>query len=183
MTAPDGHFRFRMKPNAQYRLEVGRKGMLTQSRDVSTVGVSSSLTLHEDFQMLALDMERSFVLNNIYFDSESWNIRPDAAEELDKLARLINDNPELSFELGSHSDSRASDEYNLVLSDMRASSTVDYLIRHGVDPNRLSSRGYGEQKLTNRCANGVLCTEEEHQQNRRTEFKVVKVRELASTPR
>jgi outer membrane protein OmpA-like peptidoglycan-associated protein len=85
------------------------------------------------------------------------------------------DNPNLSFELSSHTDSRASHTYNLMLSDARAKSAVDHLIRQGVDPDRISAKGYGESRLVNGCRDNVECTEEEHQANRRTEFKVTKV--------
>jgi len=77
--------------------------------------------------------------------------------------------------LSSHTDSRAGDRYNLILSDKRAKAAVEYVISRGVDPNRLAWKGYGETRLVNKCKNGVSCTEDEHQQNRRTEFKVVKI--------
>ncbi|MCB0781243.1 MAG: OmpA family protein, partial [Flavobacteriales bacterium] len=78
-------------------------------------------------------------------------------------------------------DSRASDTYNLVLSEARANSAVDYLVRKGVDPERIVARGYGENRPVNKCTDGVTCTEEEHQQNRRTEFKVTGIRDLVSS--
>ena len=110
---------------------------------------------------------------SIYYDYDKWDIRPDAAVELDKLAKVFIANPELTFELSSHTDSRGGDTYNLVLSDARANSAVDYLVRQGVSPDRLVARGYGETMPVNGCVNGVKCTEEEHQANRHTEFKVI----------
>lgn len=74
-------------------------------------------------------------------------------------------------------DARGNDQYNLVLSDKRAHAAVQYLISQGIDPSRLTYKGYGEKVLVNQCKNGVQCTEEEHQQNRRTEFKVTKIRQ------
>src|SRR5690606_33891075 len=103
-----------------------------------------------------------------------WDIRPDAAVELLKLARVFKDNPGLSFELSSHTDSRASHLYNLVLSEARAKSAVDFLIRNGVDPDRIVARGYGELQPINNCRDGVECDEDQHQENLRTEFKVVR---------
>jgi outer membrane protein OmpA-like peptidoglycan-associated protein len=117
---------------------------------------------------------QSFVLNNIYYDYDKWDIRLDAARELDRVVQLINDNPHLSFELSAHTDARGSIPYNLVLSDARANSAVNYLIRRGADPARIQAMGYGEERLVNACRDGVKCNEEEHQANRRTEFKVVK---------
>ena len=99
---------------------------------------------------------------------------PDAALELDKLVKILNDNPKIVIELGSHTDSRASDPYNLILSERRAQSAVDYIIKNGgIEAVRISARGYGETVLVNKCKNNVPCTSAEHQQNRRTEFKVV----------
>ena len=80
--------------------------------------------------------------------------------------------------MGSHTDSRATDLYNLVLSEARANSAVDYLIRNGVGSNRITARGYGEKHPVNHCVNDVECTEEEHQANRRTEFKVTRSQAL-----
>jgi outer membrane protein OmpA-like peptidoglycan-associated protein len=112
-------------------------------------------------------------LSNIYYDLGKWNIRPDAALVLDTLATLMKENPDLRIELGSHTDSRADDKYNLTLSQKRAQSAVDYLVSKGIDKSRLIAKGYGESMLVNGCSNGVPCTEEEHQQNRRTTFKVL----------
>lgn len=112
-------------------------------------------------------------LSNIYYDLAKWNIRPDAALVLDTLATLMKENPDLRIELGSHTDSRADDKYNLTLSQKRAQSAVDYLVSKGIDKSRLIAKGYGETMLVNHCSNGVPCTDEEHQQNRRTTFKVL----------
>jgi outer membrane protein OmpA-like peptidoglycan-associated protein len=147
--------------------------MLSQSRPVSTTGLGISTTLRADLKMDPLVLDKAIAVQNIYYDYDQWDIRPDAALELDKLATVFLDNPGLKFELSSHTDSRGGDLYNLVLSDARAKSAVDYLVRHGVDPSQLEARGYGETQLVNGCSNGVKCTEEEHQANRRTEFKVI----------
>jgi outer membrane protein OmpA-like peptidoglycan-associated protein len=96
--------------------------------------------------------------------------------ELDKLVKLLNDNPDIDIEMGSHTDVRGNDQYNQVLSDKRALATVNYLISQGIDSNRLTCKGYGEKVLVNHCKNGVICTEAEHQKNRRTEFKVTRIR-------
>lgn len=175
LTGPEGSYYFPLKENSDYRISGGKDGMFTESRDVSTKGQRTSRTWTEDFFLKKVVIDKPVVVENIYYDYDKWDIRPDAAIELDKVARLFMDNPELSFELSSHTDSRATDIYNLVLSEARANSAVDYLIRKGVDPARITAKGYGEQRPVNHCLNGVECTEEEHQQNRRTEFKVTKV--------
>ncbi|MDH5609179.1 MAG: OmpA family protein [Cyclobacteriaceae bacterium] len=114
-------------------------------------------------------IEKPIVLNNIYYDLDKADIRPDAALVLDSLVMIMNDNPEIYIELGSHTDARALDNYNLDLSWRRARSAVSYIISKGVNPNRITARGYGETQLINLDAQ----TEEEHQVNRRTEFKVL----------
>ncbi len=86
----------------------------------------------------------------------------------------MTDNPTIWIELGSHTDSRGKDSYNLTLSQKRAESAVQYIISKGIDKNRITAKGYGETQLVNKCANGINCSDEEHQLNRRTEFKIVK---------
>lgn len=175
LTGPDGSYMFPLAPGHDYKVKGGKDGMFTASREMTTKGQRTSRTYTEDFDLKAVVLDKPILVENIYYDYDRWDIRPEAALELDKLARLFKDNPNLSFELGSHTDSRASDLYNTVLSEARANSAVDYLIRSGVDPDRITARGHGERYLVNHCRNGVECTEEEHQANRRTEFKVTKV--------
>lgn len=177
-TDDGGHFSFPLKPGRDYRVTGSKDGMFTESRDISTQDQRTSRTYVEDFHLKRVVIDKPIVVENIYYDYDKWDIRPDAAIELDKLVRLFNDNPDLSFELGSHTDSRATDLYNLVLSEARANSAVDYLIRNGVNAGRITARGYGEKQPVNRCVNDVECTEEEHQANRRTEFKVTRTKAL-----
>ena len=94
--------------------------------------------------------------------------------ELAKVVRLMNKFPTVIVEFGAHTDSRGGDAYNMNLSEERAVETVNYLISIGADPKRISGKGYGETQLVNKCSNGIICTEIEHQQNRRTEFVVIK---------
>ena len=112
-------------------------------------------------------------LNNIHYDFDKATIRPDARPELDRLVAYLLDNPNIRVEMSSHTDSRGSDSYNQRLSQQRANSVKAYLVEHGVASSRIVSVGYGETRLLNRCSNGVPCSEEEHQLNRRTEIKVI----------
>ena len=114
-------------------------------------------------------------IDNIYYDRNKANIRPDAAVELDKLVDLLGKYPAMRIEMRSHTDSRATASYNRTLSDKRARAVVAYLKSKGIAGKRMIAKGYGESELTNRCADGVDCTEEEHQQNRRTEIKILKL--------
>lgn len=116
---------------------------------------------------------KEIVLENIYYDYDRWNIRPDARPILDSLANLLTDNPEIKkIELTSHTDCRGTDEYNEDLSQKRAESAVAYLIQAGISADRLEARGYGESQPVVDCV-CENCTEEEHQANRRTAFKIL----------
>lgn len=116
------------------------------------------------------DLADCFKINIIYFDLDKWNIRPDAAVDLAKLLDVLNQNPTMKINIRSHTDSRASHAYNEKLSDRRAKSTRDWLIKNGIAADRLTAEGLGETELVNKCADGVKCSEEEHQLNRRSEF-------------
>jgi len=131
----------------------------------------TNITLDTVLFLDKIRIEEVIVLENIYYDLDKAEIRDDAAQELDKLLDLLMDNPEINIELSSHTDSRADDNYNMSLSKQRAKSAVNYLIMRGVDRNRLVARGYGESKPIITDA----FTEEEHQRNRRTEFKVTSI--------
>ena len=106
----------------------------------------------------------------IYFDLDKSNIRTEAALDLEKILVVLNENPTMKLDIRSHTDSRATHQYNAALSDRRAKSTIKWLIKNGISPNRLTGKGYGETQLVNKCSDGVNCTEEEHQANRRSEF-------------
>lgn len=108
----------------------------------------------------------------IYFDLDKSKIRPDAALELEKVLALMIKNPKLKIDIRSHTDSRQTKKYNQKLSDRRAKATMNWLIKNGIAATRLTAKGYGESQPVNKCKDGVDCTEEEHQQNRRSQFIV-----------
>ncbi len=174
ITAADGKFFFKLNPNTDYTVVGSKDSYFTNTEPVSTVGKLQSENM---FVKLKLEMEqiivnKPIVLENIYYDLDKFDIRSDAAVGLDKLVAIMNDNPEISIELSSHTDSRADDKYNMTLSQKRAESAVNYIISKGVAKERITAKGYGETMLVNKCSNKVTCSEEEHQANRRTEFKV-----------
>ena len=119
------------------------------------------------------DCDKAINLKNILFDLDKFVIRADAKKELNKLVRFMQDNPLVSVELGSHTDSRGSAKYNQTLSQKRANASVAYIVSEGIEKSRIAGKGYGESKLLNECADGVECSEAQHQLNRRTEFKVI----------
>lgn len=121
------------------------------------------------------DIAKVFGIKIIYFDLNKYNIRPDAALELSKILDVMVQNPTIKIDIRSHTDSRNTAAYNEKLSERRAASTKEWLIQNGVNQSRLTAKGYGESQLVNKCADGVECTEEEHQANRRSEFVIVSI--------
>ena len=116
-----------------------------------------------------------FQLPNIYYNFNDASIRPDAKVDLDALAGFLSQYPDVEIELSSHTDSRGGSRYNKKLSQKRAENAVSYLIREGLPSNRLIAVGYGEDAIRNHCTNGKECTEDEHQYNRRTEVKILRM--------
>ncbi|MDD2634087.1 MAG: OmpA family protein [Bacteroidales bacterium] len=158
--------------DAKYVVNGIKEGYFTQAYDFETVCETMNDTVYAQLILEKIVINKAIVIENIYYDFDKWDIRPDAAIELDKIVDLLVENPSIIIELGSHTDSRGSDSYNKSLSQKRAESAVQYIIEHDIDKNRITAKGYGETALVNKCSNGVKCSDEEHQMNRRTEFKV-----------
>ena len=122
------------------------------------------------------EITKLFNIAPIYYNLDKSDIRSDASNELDRIVQVLVDNPTIKLELGSHTDCRATAVYNKNLSQRRAESAVKYIISKGISPARIIAKGYGESQLVNKCADGINCSEEEHQLNRRTEFKVIDIK-------
>ena len=138
-------------------------------------GTEPNLTVTKTVCLAKLKEGDIFELKDIYYDYDKSTLRPASIVQLDKAYDFIMRNPNVKLELSSHTDSRASNEYNMSLSQRRAQACVDYLVKvKGVPANRIVAKGYGETKLTNNCSDGVPCTEAEHQMNRRTEIRILK---------
>jgi outer membrane protein OmpA-like peptidoglycan-associated protein len=137
--------------------------------------VATTIVLDQDQYKLeqGLDLAKALSLRHIYFDLDKSNIRPDAKVELEKIVEVLTQNPSVKIEIGSHTDSRQSKQYNQALSQRRAKSTMDYLVKRGIAKSRLTAKGYGESQLVNQCADGVKCSEADHQLNRRSTFVIV----------
>lgn len=118
------------------------------------------------------DLAKVFGIKIIYFDLDKSFIRKDAAYELEKILAVMEQNPTMKIDIRSHTDSRQTQKYNEALSDRRAKSTMVWLIKNGIEASRLTAKGYGENQLVNNCADGIPCTETEHQANRRSEFVI-----------
>ena len=170
-----GGFIVGLSPEKEYSILCTKPGFYSLTDVVATKGYRYSKDFYADFEIEWIEIDAPIVLENIYYDFDLAHIRPDAALELDKLVKLLNENPMIDIEMGSHTDLRGTEEYNFNLSDDRAHSAVQYLIRAGIAESRLSYRGYGEAVPRNHCREGVECSDEEHEWNRRTEFKVTHV--------
>ncbi|QEE48060.1 OmpA family protein [Flavobacterium alkalisoli] len=121
------------------------------------------------------DLGKVFNIQYIYFDLGKYEIKPEAAKDLDKLVAYMKQNPNMKLDVRTHTDSRASHKYNQVLSDKRANSIIAYIIDHGVEAYRVGGRGYGETQLLSKCPDGVICSEEQHRLNRRCEFIITEM--------
>ena len=113
------------------------------------------------------------IIENILFNTNQYELLPQAKQILDKVILVLNTNKKIKLELSAHTDSKGNDNDNMVLSQMRAKSVREYITSGGIDPERLISVGFGESQLLNKCKNNVPCTELEHSQNRRVEFKIL----------
>jgi outer membrane protein OmpA-like peptidoglycan-associated protein len=160
-----------LKQEVDYELTTLKVNCGDVKKQFNTFFQNESSEMIVDIPVYCLD--DVIILRNIYYDYDKWEIRDDAALELNKLAELMRVYPSMKIELSSHTDARGDDLYNYALSRNRANSAVDYLISLGIDSSRLVAKGYGESRLLNRCGNGEECTEMEHEENRRTEFKIL----------
>lgn len=185
-TGNDGKFLFRVYENENYTLIGETDGYIVKRQPYTTLGKSvpleslkeliNTITLDTLLVLDRLEKNKVFVLNNIYFELDKSDIKPESAIELNKLVELLEDNPEIKIELSSHTDSIASRDYNLGLSQRRAESTVNYLIKKGIDAKRLVAKGYGEDKPIARNTNRDGSDNPEgRQRNRRTEFKILEI--------
>jgi outer membrane protein OmpA-like peptidoglycan-associated protein len=169
----DGKFIFHLKQASNFYLRGFKNGYFSNSVEVSTNEYDRNKTLFIDFEMCVDPCGEAIRLDNINFDLAKWDILPESIPDLQRVVKLMKDNPNIKVEMSSHTDSRGSKKYNQDLSQKRAQATVNYLISQGIDINRLFPRGAGENELLNKCADDIPCAEEEHRINRRTEFKVL----------
>ncbi|MBM3420814.1 MAG: hypothetical protein FJY11_06745, partial [Bacteroidetes bacterium] len=194
-TGNNGDFKFSLRPNVDYIFLSSKEGYLNGKARETTRGQEKSRDFLATILMTPID--KPIELPNIFYDFGKWDLRPESMVSLDKLTETLNDNPNITIELMSHTDSRDTEEFNMGLSQQRAQSVVDYLIEKGIDPARLSAKGYGESSpkivdaeiesqypflragitLTEQYINSLPSEEQKeiaHQINRRTEFRVLR---------
>lgn len=191
----DGSFRFRLQRGVKYVMLAGAKGYLNQKVEFESDSAEEDAEYGIDFTLASIN--KPSVVENIFYDFDKATLRPESKTALDEIVVMLTDNPEVSIEMGSHTDRKGSEEYNLALSDRRAKSVVDYLVEKGISPDRLTWVGYGESSpktVTKRIAKehpqfaeGVALTSEfidtlpepdqdiADQINRRTEFQVTSI--------
>jgi outer membrane protein OmpA-like peptidoglycan-associated protein len=168
----NGNYMWPLTANKNYLTIAMKEGYSRMTERFSTNNPAQKVHTR-DFKIFKLEKNTTVKVDNIYYDYNSAVLKPESAVELNKLVNILRDNPAMRIELGSHSDSRGGDPYNLTLSEKRAKSAVDYLVAQGIAKERMQSKGYGETMLLNHCDDGVTCTDAEHAVNRRTEFKVL----------
>lgn len=173
-TGPDGVYKAAVERPGDYVVKGMKPTYLADCTPLPVTEIKPGTTLSAPRALLLdkLEINRVFRIENIYYDFDKYNIRADASVELDKVVKILQENP-INVELGSHTDSRGTFKYNERLSQNRATSAVNYIVSQGIAQSRITAKGYGENQLTNKCADGVFCSEEDHQLNRRTEFKVI----------
>lgn len=171
---------FNLKPEKLYKVSATKDGYFASSQQFGTVGVTKSDTQVVDIYLKKLEKNKAYRLNNIYYDFDKSDLRTESKTTLDTLYNILMENPTIIIELSSHTDTRGSDEYNLNLSQKRAESCVNYLINEKKIPKeRITAKGYGETKTLEDCSKLANCPQDQsgdcpcHQQNRRTEFKII----------
>lgn len=169
ITSENGNYELKLRCNSVYKINFEKDQYYTKS----TPYISEEGKARLDESLLRIVVDKAIQVSNIYYDLDKYDIRADAAKELDKLVKMLKDNSKLIIELSSHTDSRGSNTYNQTLSENRAKAAVAYMVSKGIDNRRLYPKGYGENKLINECSDGVKCSEEKHASNRRTEFRVI----------
>jgi len=160
--------------NASLTVNSEVEGYQNSSKTVTTIGKPYGI-IKDTIWIEKVEVGQKFVMENIFYDYDKWDILPESEIELNKLVAIMKNNPSWKVELGSHTDARGSDSYNEILSQKRSYSAVGYIVKSGIPKDRIIAKGYGETQLVNKCKNGVECSDEMHRQNRRTEFKILEM--------
>lgn len=175
VTGRDGRYEFDIIAGCNYTLVAAKPSFGTNENKIKRLPKKSkSNVLSADLRMLGVG--DVMLIDNIYHDPDRSSLRPDAARELEKLVATMRKYPSLIVEIRSHTDSRGNADVNKALSAQRARSIADYLATKGISRRRMTTIGMGESRLLNNCTDDVICTEAEHQRNRRTEFRVVDIK-------
>lgn len=181
-TGNDGSYNFEVSCNDTYHVRTVKTDyeIVEKKITIEPVGDKTTLDIKIDKQIrevaVGTDLAKTLEIPIIYFDLDKYFIRSDAAFELEKVLAVLKQYPAMKIDVRSHTDSRQTEKYNMVLSNRRAKATINWFINKGIAASRLTGKGYGESKLINKCSDNVTCTEQEHQLNRRSEFVIVSIR-------
>ncbi|MCI4443280.1 MAG: OmpA family protein [Lentimicrobium sp.] len=173
-----GQYSFDVECGKTYYVRAEAADYVTKESKISTTTINGTTNLPIALEKAECkvtvggDLAKCFGIKMIYFDLDKSVIKKEAAFELEKILDVMKQYPAMKLDIRSHTDSRQTAKYNEALSDRRAKSTLDWLVKNGIDASRLTGKGYGESQLVNKCSDGVKCSEEEHQANRRSEFIV-----------
>ncbi len=171
-TFNDGTYKFTVSCAKEYKIVASSDNYVTDVTRIEILEENYHKALHTNLNLSKIEEEKVVIesLQPVYYDYDDSSIKRTAANEMDRIVKIMNDNPNLVLEASSFTDSRGTNSYNLKLSQRRLKSAIDYLTEKGIDATRVKGRAYGEDKLVNQCVNGVECTENAHEKNRRTEF-------------
>lgn len=172
MSGPlDGSFKIVLPYDKNYSIRAVAPGFFSISENLNLADLVEAgyKEIHKDLYLAPIEIGQIFRLNNVFFDFDKWDLRPESYLELSRVILFLNENPSIEIEMGAHTDSRGTDEYNIALSDRRAKSVVDYLISQGIPASRLTWKGYGESVPV-----ATNDTDEGRQLNRRVEFKIMR---------
>jgi outer membrane protein OmpA-like peptidoglycan-associated protein len=167
----DGAFKIVLPYDKNYgiRATADKFFAISENLNLDSLVKAGYKEIHKDLYLVPIEIGQIVRLNNVFFDFDKWDLRPESYVELDRVVKLLNENPTIEIEMSAHTDSRGSDEYNFKLSDNRARSVMEYILSKGIAANRITSQGYGETKPV-----ATNDTDEGRQWNRRVEFKIVK---------
>lgn len=167
----DGSFKVVLPYDKNYsiRASADKFFAISENLNLDSLVKAGYKEIHKDLYLVPIEVGQVFRLNNVFFDFDKWNLRPESFIELDRVVKLLTENPAIEIEMSAHTDSRGSDEYNFKLSDNRARSVMEYILSKGISPSRIRSQGYGETKPV--VPND---TDENRQLNRRVEFTILK---------
>ncbi len=175
----NGEYSFEVDYGEKYYIRVENPDYITKEVSVVTGKLAEKtslpITLEKATCKVAVgdDLGKCFGIKMIYFNLDKFNITTEAALDLEKILDVLKNNPTMKLHISSHTDSRQTFKYNAILSNKRVKSTIQWLVKKGITPSRLTGKGYGESQLVNGCSDGVKCTEEEHRMNRRSQFIII----------
>ncbi|MEM6270714.1 MAG: OmpA family protein [Bacteroidota bacterium] len=172
---PDGKFHLVLEEGKDMHLIGTGLGYFSSRLELPAFDEPGDSTLRATVELVPFEV--GALVKVIYFPYRETSLVRAARKELNEIVAFMLENPEVSVQLAAHTDARGGDDYNQRLSEARAKAAVDYIVRQGITRERISSAGFGEQQLLNKCQDGVECEEEQHQENRRAEVKVVKIEE------